>query len=271
MTTCAANRVTSAGIPPASWRELVWPREHGSWSLVLEPLAFGLLVAPSGAGACLAAAALAGFFARRPLRTAVNDPHAERRAAARRPLGLLAATALGFFLAAGASASGGVTWLAWLLPALATGAVFLHFDLRAAGREEAAEIAGAAAFAWLPAVLATLAGWHAPEAAALALVLGGRAVPTVLAVRAALRAQKTGQRRPAPAVAAAWLAVAGAVGLMRAGLAPRLAVILLAVLAVRATALLVWPRPALRARTLGMVEAVLGAIFIFALAFAWRG
>ena len=50
------------------------PREHGSWSLALEPLALGLLVVPSAAGAALAAAALAGFFARRPLKAAACRP-----------------------------------------------------------------------------------------------------------------------------------------------------------------------------------------------------
>ena len=47
------------------WREVVkltLPKEHGSWSLALEPVAFGLLVAPSAAGAALALAAGLGFF-----------------------------------------------------------------------------------------------------------------------------------------------------------------------------------------------------------------
>ncbi len=33
--------------------QLTLPKEHGSWSLALEPVAFGLLVAPSAAGAAL--------------------------------------------------------------------------------------------------------------------------------------------------------------------------------------------------------------------------
>ena len=47
------------------WREaikLTLPNEHGSWSLALEPLALGLLVAPSAAGAALGLAAACGFF-----------------------------------------------------------------------------------------------------------------------------------------------------------------------------------------------------------------
>jgi hypothetical protein len=254
--------------PFAHWRELVWPREHGSWSLALEPLALGLLVAPSAAGACLAGAGVAAFFSRRPLRIAVNDAHAERRTAAQGPLVVLALAAAGFFI--GALALGGVAWLAWLLPVAAAGGVFLYFDLRAAGREEAAEVAGSAAFAFVPGVIATLASWRAPEAASLALVMCGRSVPTVLAVRALLRAQKTGERRVAPALVAAGVALVVAAGLARAGLAPRTAAALLALLAARAVALLVFSRRELRARTIGVMEAALGVIFVAFAAAAWR-
>ena len=252
----------------ARWREFVWPREQGSWSLALEPLALGLLVAPSAAGGCLALTVLAAFFTRRPLRTAVNDANAERRAAARGPLVVLAVTAAGFFL--GALALGGVAWLAWLLPVAAAGGVFLYFDLRAAGREEAAEVAGSAAFAFVPGAIAALAGWRAPEAASLALVMCGRSVPTVLAVRALLRAQKTGDRRVVSALVAAGLALVVGVVLARAGLVPRTAAALLALLAARAVVLLVLTRRELRARTIGVMEAALGVIFVAFLAAAWR-
>lgn len=260
-----ANQVN----PLARWRELVWPREHGSWSLALEPLAFGLLVAPSAAGACLAGAVLAAFFARRPLKIALRDSQFERRAAARGPLVVLALMVIGFFLGA-FTLRGGVAWLAWLLPSAAAGAVFLFFDLRGDGREEAAEVAGAAAFAFLPAALAALAGWGATGALALALAMCGRSVPTVLAVRAALRAQKTGERHIASALSAALIAVVVVAVFARGGFAPRAAVVLLAVLAMRAAWLLAFPRPALRARTLGILEAILGVAFVAVMAAAWR-
>ena len=132
----------------ARWRELVLPREHGSWSFALEPLALGLMVAPSAAGACLALTVPAAFFARRPLHLALDEARADRRSEARRALAACAAAATLFFL--GTLALGGAAWLAWLLPVAAAGAVFLHFDLRGAGREEVAEVAGAAAFALVP-------------------------------------------------------------------------------------------------------------------------
>jgi hypothetical protein len=253
----------------ARWRELAWPREHGSWSLALEPIALGLLVAPSRGGAWLALAVIAGFFARRPLRTAARDPKPERRTAAREPLAACAIVALGAFGAA--MAAGGTGWLIWLAPVAIAGAVFLFFDLRGGGREEIAEVAGVMAFAGVPAMLAALAGWGMASALALALVMAGRSVPTVLCVRAVLRGQKGGGRRRAPALLAAWLAVGAGVALAVAGLAPDAAVVLLGVLAVRATILLGWSGSPLRARTIGIIEAVLGGVFVFGAAFAWRG
>src|SRR6516162_7239992 len=57
--------------------QLVLPKEHGSWSLALEPVALGLFVAPSAGGGALAVAAMAGFLMRRPLKLGVaakTDP-----------------------------------------------------------------------------------------------------------------------------------------------------------------------------------------------------
>ena len=92
------------------WREIVWPREHGSWSLALEPLALGLLVAPSLAGTWFALAVLAGFLARRPLKMAVKDAKPERRAAARGLLAVCGIVAGGAFGAC--VVLGGVAWFA---------------------------------------------------------------------------------------------------------------------------------------------------------------
>ncbi|MBA3850149.1 MAG: hypothetical protein C0502_09165, partial [Opitutus sp.] len=85
----------STPAPETSFRSLVLPREHGSWSLAFEPVALGLLVAFSSAGAWLALAAAAGFFVRRPLKLAATLPSADpRRAAAVRWTLLFAALAL---------------------------------------------------------------------------------------------------------------------------------------------------------------------------------
>ena len=259
--------------PPATsfapaWRELVWPREHGSWSLAFEPVVLGLLVAPSLAGLMLGLAIAAAFFARRPLRAAVLEPAGDRRDAARIAAAICAAGAMIFFLLA--IVVGGAGWTAWLLPSLAAGAVFLHYDLRRAGREEVAEIGGAAAFAFIPAALAAAA--RAPTAVALplALVMCARSVPTVLFVRAAVRAKKSGVSRPAPALLAAATAFATCAFLWWRGFAPAVALFFAGLFALRTVALLGGPRQILRARSLGIIEAVLGVGFVLLVALAWR-
>ena len=270
---CYGERMENvmAARPPVNlprWRELVWPKEHGSWSLALEPLALGLLAAPSIGGGALAVAAMAGFFARRPLRIAFSDTRPARRDAARRAaVGCGAVALVGWFAALAAA---GTAWWPWLLPSAAAGAFFLAFDLQQAGREQHAEIAGATAFACLTATLAAIAGWATRDALAIGAVMLVRAVPTVLTVRATIRARKTGVSRATLPLVAVFGALAAVVGLANAGLVPWEAVVLAAVLAARSFALLVFPRPALRASTIGMIEAMLGVAYVVLAALAWH-
>lgn len=180
----SAGRERAAPVPVS----VFLPKEHGSWSLALEPLALGLLLAPSVAGGALLAASLAGFFARRPLKTALAAPASSRRREARVALAILA----------GLAAVGGLEVLVlggfaalWpVLLAVPLGLLFAHFDAQGEGRAAAAEIAGCATFAVLPAVFGTLAGWSAPAALALAVLALVRSVPTVLTIRAFLRQRK---------------------------------------------------------------------------------
>src|SRR5690348_13588654 len=104
------------------WREgikLALPKEHGSWFLALEPVALGLLVAPTGAGVALAVAAVAGFFLRRPLKIVLREPDCERwQTALASVLVLAILAALGLLLTA---KMGGVERLWPLLPAALAG------------------------------------------------------------------------------------------------------------------------------------------------------
>lgn len=212
--------------PPRStaiWRDVVLPREHGSWSLAFEPLAFGLLAAPSVAGAWFGLAVAAGFVCRRPLRLALREARPDRRRAAWGALMGCAGIALAAVGVAVALA--GVAWMAWLLPALIGSAVFAVYDFRNDGRDEVAEIAGTAAFASVPAALAVLGGWSPGQALTLGGVMLGRAVPTVIFVRAAVRGRKVGSFnfRPAFWLALGALLVAGALACI--GSAPGITVV----------------------------------------------
>lgn len=265
--------MTAAAISPGSlpahphWRDLVLPKEHGSWSLALEPLALGLLVAPSLAGGALAVAAFAGFLARRPLKIAVRERRGVRRATAIRALAVLVTIAgSAFALAVGL---GGTEWLGWLVPVMALGAVFAGFDLGNAWRTGVAEVAGAAAFALLAGTVAGASGWPFAAVWPLAFAMLGRAVPTVLFVRAAVRARKTGEICRWPALAAASAAVGLALGGWSAGMMPGAVAGTLGLLLAR-TAILLWsPRLSLRPRTLGFAELALGVAYLALVAAAW--
>lgn len=250
-----------------TWVEVIRPKEHGSWSLVLEPLALSLLVAPSWAGVALAVTVVAAFFARRPLRLLVTERNAGRRGVAARAAIACAIVAAGALLVS-LLADGG-SWLPWLIPTAIGGAAFLYFDLHRAGREQAAEIAGSCAFAVLPAVFARIAGLSAAVALALAAVMLARSLPTVLVVRATIRARKASKRPSAFPFFVTLLALGLTLALAGEGRVPRIAVIGTTVLAVRAYVLLIAPRPSLRASTIGITEAAIGAAYVFAIGMAW--
>lgn len=259
----------------SSFRTLVLPREHGSWSLALEPVALGILVAPSSAGLGLALAVVAAFFTRRPLKLAVTLPAGDERRplALRWALGLAALAAL----ALGASATtGSAHWrdgifALWpLLLAVPCGAAFLWFDLRGEMREAEAELAGSAAFACVPAALATLAGWNASYALALAALMLARSLPTVLVVRAYLRRAKDQPGSPLLALLTSSVALCAVLVLVAQHLTPRWAALVALLFFARALALLSVSAPSWSARRLGITEAVLGAVSLAILILSYR-
>lgn len=247
--------------------KLILPKEHGSWSLALEPMALGLLVAPSAAGLVLAVAATAGFFLRRPLKVFSREQDLERWKMARACSFALSGLALaGLLLAA---KLGGLEKLWPLLPAALAGLVFVWADSRNEAREGAAEIAGAVTFGILPAAFASLAGWNLPASLALAAMALTRSVPTVLTVRTRLRMAKKQTVEVTPAIVAALTGIGLMAWLTAQHLAPWLTVVFAFVFAVRTLWLLLWC-PQITARQIGITEAVLGGLMVLALAFVWQ-
>ena len=244
------------------------PKEHGSWSLALEPLALGLLAAPSLAGAALALAALAGFFARRPLKAALAPGFTERRRTARGTVVMLSALTVAAFFET--VLLGGVPDLWPLLLAAPLGGMFAWFDGQNESRTAAAELAGSATFALLPAAFATLAGWAWPAALALAALALVRSVPTVLTVRTCLRLGKNQPVNARLPLAAGVLALGLTVGLVGRHLVPVVAVGLVALLLVRTVVFVISLRPAWPAKRIGMIEAALGVLYVGVLALAYH-
>ena len=243
------------------------PKEHGSWSLALEPLALGLLVAPSWAGGALAAAVLAGFFARRPLKAATDPVASPRRRTARVTLGVLSVFGVIGLAEAGVLAG----WLAlWpLFLAVPFGGLFVWFDRQNQSRVAVAELAGCTAFAFVPAALATLAGWPGEMALVLAAVSAARSLSSILAVRSYLRTSKGEPAGASMAVGPALFAFAGLLALSFTQRAPLVAGVLGAVLLLRSLWLTGSWRPVWPARRIGMVEAILGLLYVGLLAANW--
>jgi hypothetical protein len=240
------------------WKEYLQPKEHGSWSLASEPVALGLLVAPSRGGLCFAIAVVAGFFGRRPLRIVARDPDASRRKTAARLLVAMAVIVSAAVSLAVAAAS--TVWLVWLLPAVLGGGVFAWYDARASGRKLIAELSGTAAFASLPAVFAAIAHRPASEAIALGVLMASRAIPTVLLIRAAVRRRKTGDAHFVGALLTATTAVvATSFFAVRAHL-PLVWVALVGLLLLRAFVVRLIPAPS--AKALGISEAMLGIALV---------
>lgn len=258
---------TLAPPPPAPAASVFLPKEHGSWSLALEPVALGLLVAPTSAGAALGLAALAGFFLRRPLRALLTDRN-RHHGSARTALLVLAGCAAAALALTVAEAGLPALWP--LLLAAPPGLVFLWFDCRNESRSALAEIAGGAAFGLLPAALATVAGWSPAAALALSALMLARTLPTILTVRTCLRRRKGEPTSPAWSVVSTVVALAALRALSAAGLLPAAAG-WLGVLFVGRTLIVLSPLCATwPAKRLGMAEAVLGVTLLAVAALAYR-
>jgi hypothetical protein len=263
------HRAYSVGMPAidgARLRDLLLPREHGGWSLAFEPVALGLLAAPSLAGGILAVAAAALFLVRRPAQFASGRFGPHRRGGATVVLGTLAVVALAALVAS--ARLGGWPALQPLLLALPPGILFLVFDARGESRMAAAELAGAATFAVFPAACARLAGAGWPIALSLTALMLLRALPAVLVLRTFLRRRKNASVSTLPALLASVGAVGAAFALARAGLAggPILGLSLL--LLGRAIWLLGPAAPAWRASQLGALESALGLGFVITVGLA---
>ncbi len=251
----------------SSLASILVPKERGGWSLALEPVVLGLAAAPSVAGLPLAGAVLAGFLARRPLKLAVTLPAADPR---RGTAWVCAALLAGLALAGVAgSARLGTLYSLWpLLVAVPFGTAFLWYDLRQAMREAEAELAGSIAFALVPAAFATLAGRSTVVALSLAALMLARSVPTVLAVRAFLRIRKGQPGSGWPAFGAAVAAWALTLALASRGLVPGLAPILVTLLLIRTYVLISPFAPVWSATRVGIMEAVIGAVYVVGLGLA---
>lgn len=244
--------------PRSRWRSVVVPTEHGGWGLTLEPAVLGLLVAPSGAGACLAVAALVAFLARTPLKAALVDRHRKRRLARTRVaerVVLAEALVLGGLVAVAALTARAAFWVPALI-ALPLVALAFSFDVRSRSRRLVPELAGAIGINAVVAMIVLADDGGGRLAAALWLVLAARALTSIPWVRAQIARLHGRPPDATPLLGADLAAVAVAAG--AAALDGSVVAGAVAVAAVVGLQRLSERRPVSRAAILGIHQMILG-------------
>jgi hypothetical protein len=180
--------------PSRTFWDLVRPREHGSWSLVLEPLVFGLIIFPSFAGLIFCLAVLSLFLARRPWQRHFADEGVRRRQAVRVfcSLVVLGAALAGLALIFRVGKLCLTNRVFFLSAMVSVGAAI--FSLCLEGRPEkrtlVGEVAGAFAASSKPLFLGFLAGSTPNHSLLASVFVCARCVVSVIAVRNAIRVLK---------------------------------------------------------------------------------
>jgi hypothetical protein len=164
------------------------PTEHGGWSITLEPVVLGLLVAPTGAGFALGAAAFAAFLARTPLKVVLVDRwrgrRLERTRLARWVL-LVEMAALVFLVGIAVANTEAPFWWPLLLAAPLV-VVELWHDMRSRSRRLVPELAGAVGIGSVAAAIALAGGESDGVAAALWVAMAARSIAAIPFVRVQL-------------------------------------------------------------------------------------
>ncbi len=259
-------------MPNVRLRPIALPTEHGGWALVGAPILLGLWVAPSVSGAWLGVASLAVFLARQPAGLALGDWRRGRRYprtawAAGFAFGYVL-VALAAFACAWVSARGAF-WLPLALAAPLVGVQAAH-DLASRGRALPAQVCGAAAGGAIAAAILMAAGWAFSRALVPWTLLALQSVAAVAYVGARLRLARGIAAARWPSVVAHLVALVAAGALAWLGLAPRLGVLVFAVLAARAIVGLLPRSLATRTPMVGVQEVVYGLFTVAGLALGLR-
>jgi hypothetical protein len=184
MTAPRTAAVPVAATPAAdrsTLRAVALPTEHGGWSLTLEPVLLGLVVAWSWPGLALGGVAMLAFLARTPLKLVLVDRWrgrwiARTSVAARvATVELLAVAALVFLAVRGADER---FW--WpLLVAAPLVSLELWFDMRSRSRRLLPELAGTVAIGSVATAIALADGADQAMAWGLWVVVAARAAAAI--------------------------------------------------------------------------------------------
>jgi len=253
-------------------RSVALPAEHGGWSMLLEPIVLGLMLAPTVPGLCLSLGATGAFLARHPFKLAVvnwrrNQRSARTVLAEGFALLYISIAALGLALAI---KTGGTVLLLPLLFAMPWAILQLFYDSIGRSRALIPELAGSISTGAVATAIAISGGWPLPVALGLWVILAARTAPTILYVRARLRLLHGKQASPSGVIFVHLLGVLVVIGLATVLMAPVLAVVAMLILLLRAMIGFSRFDRQVTAKKLGMREVAFGVMTIFLVALGYR-
>lgn len=173
-------------------KSIALPAEHGSWSLILEPLILGLILAPTWMGLSFALAMMAVFLVHQPAKVLLKAIRTGKSSERSRYAGYFL---VGYLLAGVLFAIPALlqsTANFWLVISLIIPFALIQivYDFRNESRNQIAEITGSIALSGGVALLVIIGDWQIGLALLLWLVMALRAVTSILYVRTFFRKQR---------------------------------------------------------------------------------
>ncbi len=169
------------------WKKVGIPSEHGGWSLTLEPVVLGLLIAWSWPGFALGVAALLAFITRTPLKIVMvdrwRDRWLDRTALAARIASIEAAIIIALAIVA---TLGAITTRFWIPIAIGIPLVALElwYDMRSRSRRLIPELAGTLGISLSVSAIVIADGGSTSLAIGMWVVISARAIAAVVYARA---------------------------------------------------------------------------------------
>ncbi len=165
-------------------RKVAYPKEHGSWGFLIEPLLLALLVAYTNTGLLLALSTFVIFLAHQPVRILLNNHDKVLKQVAL--IVLVVYSALVVFLLSEIFSQVEYEILFPFAIAIAMMFFFLILELLKLGRYLIVEFIAPVAISLIGLNIALFDGWTVNNLIAFEIVLLSRAIPTVLYVNVKL-------------------------------------------------------------------------------------
>ena len=219
-----------------NWRSIALPAEHGGWSLILEPIVLGLILAPSWIALSLSIAMMAVFLSHQPVKISLKAYRTGKWTERSR---------FALYFAAGYLLGGGLFAIPallqsnsnfWLIIALIVPFALIQAfqDFQNQSRSATAEITGAIALSGTVALLLVLSDWQLTIALPIWFVIALRAVTSILYVRTFFRKQRGKDNSVSASYVMHIIVMIIVMGLAFAGFLPYLTVVPFVILLIRA-------------------------------------